>query len=76
MEFHDIQDTETSAINDNKWHGIVNSDEIPSDIDNLLSNYFKVDNSTFKQGNVASSEGDLPLLCPNTLQILYDLPMS
>jgi hypothetical protein len=67
-EFHVIQDN--SHINE--WDGIVNSDEIPFNINNFLSNYFNVEPSTVEQGNVPSSEGDLPLLSPNTLQILED----
>ena len=45
------------------WQGIVN--EIPENIDDFLTNYFNVDSSTVEQGG-------LPLLSPNTLQLLED----
>jgi hypothetical protein len=67
-EFFAIQNNEPI----NEWHGIGNSVEIPFNIDNFLSNYFNVEPSTVEQGNVPSSEGDLALLSPNTLQILDD----
>ena len=60
MEFRDNQDTEIPAIDDNEWSSNVNLDEIPSDIDNLLSNYLDVDDSTVERGIAVSSEGDLP----------------
>ena len=80
MEFCNNQVTEIPAIDkqDLDWYGkflrygdgSVNLDDIPSDIDNLLNNYFNVDASTIGQGNAVSSEGDLPCLSPNTIQIL------
>jgi hypothetical protein len=49
--------------NNSPWNGIVN--EIPCDIDNFLTDYFNADSS-------AVELGDLPLLSPNTLQLLDD----
>jgi hypothetical protein len=81
MEFCDIQVTEIPDIDDQDLErygkffrygdGSVNLDNIPSDIDNLLNNYLDLDASTLEQGNAVSSEGNLPCLSPNTMQILY-----
>jgi hypothetical protein len=80
MEFFDNQITEIPDIDEQDLErygkflryddGSVNLDDIASDIDNLLNNYLDVDASTVEQGNAVSSEGDLPWLSPNTMQIL------
>ena len=49
MDFHDIQDN--SAISD--WHGIINSIEVPSNIDDFFNNYFNVEPSTVEQSDLS-----------------------
>ena len=50
-------------LNNSTWDGIIN--DIPDNIDEFLADFFNVDYSAVEQG-------DLPLLSPNTLQLLDD----
>ena len=69
MEFRDIQVRECYEGSENLNDTFINDTEWA---DSLLNNYFSFDNNTLEQDNAVTSEGDLPWLSPNTMQIFDD----